>query len=385
MLVARQVPHPRDPREVLVASGSLLRIEKLIQLHEVGVYDLWIDAANLHYLETLHHACANNPDQQRAVEAIIRAFETLASFGLDGHHPLLRRYKAELEELMPQLVHSAATLKCFRAVVQSDELLQHSAFVAVLGTLLGLQLENYLIDQHRRLTGKQARGVLNLALGAFFHDVGETLLPAQQRESRASLATDPDAALPWRQHTALGYQAVRNALDPPAAAVVLHHHQHFDGTGFAAAEGRELCQKGGAIHVFARITAVADMFHHLLLEPEAGIPRPPVRALAWLQQRAHRGWFDPVVLEALLSLIPPFAPGVVVTLNNRRPAVVTRATTEPCHPQVQMLRDAEDAVSASVERIDLAERPDLLIAETAGEDVTPYLYGQRCSQPLAAA
>jgi HD-GYP domain-containing protein (c-di-GMP phosphodiesterase class II) len=395
MRVARQVTSPADPAHVVVASGAVLTIDEIILMHELGVYDLWTDDAGQAFLDELHHACVTNPAQQRLIEALGRAFQSLTVLGIDPvQHPLFKRQRPTSEETVAQLVHTAPKLPCFTGLAQSDELLQHSAQVAVLSMLLGLQLENYLIDQRRRLNCREARDVVHLALGSLFHDVGETLLPPAQRESKAALSLDPNAPPDWKQHTLLGYQAVRPHLDPPAAAVVLHHHQHFDGTGFASVDGKELQQAGSAIHVFARIALAADLFHHVLLEPEAGMPRPAVHALWRVQQRGLRGRMDPVVLGALLTLVQPFAPGMVVRLNDRRPAVVTRVNERiPCYPEVQVLAERGETGAGGAngqpgERIDLAQRSDVRIVEAGGEEVTASLYGSRqpaASQPLAAA
>jgi len=387
MQVARQVPHPRDASQILLATNALLKVDDIIRLHELGVYDLWVDDADLGQLEQLQRAANADPAQQRIVNALIRTFQNLPLLGIQLNSDLLlKRNRFTIDDTMTQLVQTASAFPCAKGIVQAEELLQHSADVAVLATLLGLQLENYLIDQRRRLNCRQAKDVLNLALGAFLHDVGETLLPPQQRESKSSLATDADAPSDWKQHTHLGYMAVRKHLDPSGAAVVLHHHQHFDGSGFACVEEKELQQTGSSIHVFARISSVADMFHHLLTAPEAGVPRTIVQVLWQLQQATMRGWFDTTVLSALLAMVRPFAPGMVVMLNDRRQAVVTRINEQaPCYPEVQVLRDEEEPASTPAERIDLSQCTEMRILEVGGEDITTYLYGVRQAQPLAAA
>ena len=112
--------------------------------------------------------------------------------------------------------------------------------------------------------------------------------------------------------------------------------------------------------------------------------RPVVQVLWHLQQPSMRGRFDPTVLAALLSLVHPFSPGMVVMLNDRRQAVVTRNNEQsPCYPEVQVLRDESEPVPG--ERIDLAQRADVRIMEVGREDVTSHLYGMRPAQPLVAA
>ncbi len=387
MRAARAIAHPRDPAQVVVASGAELTGQQIIMLHEIGLYDLWIEEPEMNYFDALSASQLTVP-QQRLCEALLRAFRSFAAAsgggaGVDAQKLLLRRNSVVLEEMMHTLVAGAALVPSLAAMAtQHEELLTHSANVCVLATLLGLQLEGYLIEQRPRLNCRQARDVLNLAMGCIFHDVGELVMPVKQRESQADLAFLPAAGDEWKQHTHQGYGAVRPFLDPSAATTVLHHHQHFDGSGFACTDSREIQQRGEGIHIFSRIAMAADVFQHLLCSTDAGVPHPTVRALWEIQQEPVRNWFDPTVLEALLAIVPAFVPGMVVTLNDRRQAIVTRVSPDAaCYPEVQVLR--EEATGTAGEKINLAESDDLAIAEVGGANVERYLFGAK--RQLAAA
>ena len=84
----------------------------------------------------------------------------------------------------------------------------------------------------------------------------------------------------------------------------------------------------------------ADVFQHLLCSTDAGVAHPTVRAPSGkFNRNPCTNWFDPTVLEALLAIVPAFVPGMVVTLSDRRQAIITRVSPDaPCYPEVQVLR-----------------------------------------------
>jgi HD-GYP domain-containing protein (c-di-GMP phosphodiesterase class II) len=362
------------------AAGTTLSVADIIRLHEAGVYDLWVGDADGVPLDGLLAAGMSKP-QQRLAEALAKAWQGLMGQATAAGQALARRSAVTAADVLQGVVRVAGAVPAFAAVADADDDLGHAADVCVLATLLGLQLDGYVMDQRRRLTGRSARDVLNLAVGAALHDVAATDLPPRLREAHADPAADGDGG--WFEHTARGYALVRAHVDPSAATVVLHHHQRFDGSGRARVDGRDLRQAGPAIHVFARIAAAADLLWHHQHPPGAGVPHPAVRALFAVQQAPARGWLDPVVLDALVGLVAPFAPGMVVTLCDRRQAVVTRAVpAAPCFPEVQVLRTP--GVEGGGETIDLAACP-VHVAAVDGADVAPFLYGPRPAPVSAAA
>src|SRR6185312_7067545 len=138
---------------------------------------------------------------------------------------------------------------------------------------------------------------------------------------------------------------------------------------------------GAAIHVYTRIATMADVFcQHVSM---GGSRVPVIKTLFQLQQAPMRKWFDPVVLQALLALLPPFTEGMVVTLNDRRHAVVTKVdAAAPCCPQVKVLGGAPPMGDLQIEGapgevLNLANCPGTEITAVDGSEVGECLYGAR--------
>jgi HD-GYP domain-containing protein (c-di-GMP phosphodiesterase class II) len=164
-----------------------------------------------------------------------------------------------------------------------------------------------------------------------------------------------------------------------AGNIVLNHHQRYDGKGFPDREprsgGKAAPLAGHNIHIFSRIVAVVDVFDHLLCP--RGQCVPTIIAIHGLRSDRVAGWFDPVVVETLLRLVPPFMIGSIVTLSNGREAVVVANHPEaPCKPSVKLLngRIGDTDVRIQGRRFDLRMCPNVEIVATNGFDVRPYLF-----------
>jgi HD-GYP domain-containing protein (c-di-GMP phosphodiesterase class II) len=253
-----------------------------------------------------------------------------------------------------------------------------------LSLLLGLKLETYLMLSRSRL-GVVARDVSNLGMGALLRDIGMLHVPPEARWKWRLCSDEVDPA--WRDHVTIGYDAVRGTIEPSAAAAVLHHHQHFDGSGFpmrTTISGDDEPLRGTDIHIFARIIAAADTFERMRFPPaQSGAegqpaPVPVVRVLHQLVRGPESAWLDPLVIKGLVSVAPPFPPGSIVTLSNGlRCAVTSWNPRDPCRPEVAVLdRVALDPARFEEprERIDLGEAEHLYVVEAEGQHVAGDLF-----------
>jgi hypothetical protein len=111
--------------------------------------------------------------------------------------------------------------------------------------------------------------------------------------------------------------------------------------------------------VFSRIVGVVDVFDHLLCPHGKAVPT--IVAISRLRDERFAGWFDPVIVDALLRLVPPFMVGQALRLTDGREAVVIAN-----HP--------EAGARAEARPIDLRTARTLGIAEVDGHDVMPFLF-----------
>ena len=376
MTLALPVHHPKSGADTVLLRAEVELSENTIErLQDMRVPEIWIRYPNMELV-----AQYVNP---RVIESRAKVAADVAdafnAASKDAHAKLdFHQYKSSMAGLMDRLLEDPkGALFIGELVDQGQPAVRHGANVGFIAMLLGLKLGFYLLRERKHVPSRMAKDVTNLRVAGMLHDIGMTRLPddvrARWRETHDF--NDPQ----WREHVTLGYEWVQGSLGATAAAAVLHHHQHFDGSGFPQRkklDGEYVELAGSDIHVFARIICVADLFDRLS-SPAAHIddapadtpPRPVVRVLRTLMSAPYKDWIDPVVFRALVTVCPAYPPGTMVRLNNAQQAVVVDYDpTNPCRPVVHEILHFEDERMG--ERLDLRDHPDLMIAEVDGVDVT---------------
>lgn len=139
-----------------------------------------------------------------------------------------------------------------------------------------------------------SREIADLVTGAFLHDVGKIGIPDRILLKAGKLSGNEFALM--KSHVLLGLDIVGgNPWMAGAAAVIRHHHERFDGTGYPDGLG------GEAIPRNARIFAVVDVFDALSSERPYKTAMPLAEALAIVERDTGRH-FDPAVVKAFKQI-----------------------------------------------------------------------------------
>jgi len=382
MELAMPVVHPRSPDTVLLRAGFVLDGKTIERLDELRAREVWIKYPGMEFVAE-HISPAIVQAGQKLTAAIGSAFEGALREGAAELE--YTPYRRAIYELMERLVESPSAGVFVVDLASAEMPMSRSAGQGCfLSLLLGLKLETYLMVSRTRL-GLVARDVSNLGMGALLRDIGMLRAEPEVRCRWRQCSDEVDPS--WRDHVSIGFEMVRGAVEPSAAAAVLHHHQRFDGSGFPkrlTASGEEAPLSGTDIHVFSRIIATADMFERMRFppartecEPEPP-PAPVVRVLRQLVRGEESAWLDPMVVKALVNVVPPFPPGSLVTLSNGlRCAVSSWDPLDPCRPEVAVLNKFgldPARFEEPRERIDLREAEHLYIAEAEGQHVAGDLF-----------
>ena len=377
MLLAQPVFHPSSPDLVLLNAGFTLDEEMISRLREFELTHVWVRFPDLEELETVP-----NERVGRGHMALYGAINS-AIGNLEGRVAIktsMFRLRQTIGQMMTEiLIHPDHEVIIHQLVSCGPRLSGHLANCSYLSLMVGAHMSGYLQSERGTLPPKVAENTTQLGLGALLHDVGKLNMPDELWEK--NILDDETDWPEYQMHVRVGYEAVREQVSVLAANVVLNHHQRFDGTGFPEREDRTrqrppLPLKGRNIHIFSRILAVVDAFDHLLCP--RGRPVPTIVAVhTLLKSDRLQGWFDPVVLETLMRLVPPFMVGSVVTLADGTQAVVVDNHPEaPCKPSVKLLSGplCERGTRVRGRLLDLRMCRELTIAEIDGFDVRPYLF-----------
>jgi len=379
MKVGATVIHPHRPELNLLRPGVDLDAEMIRRLPRLGVSELWVhhDATS-----DLDAAVAPKLSQMQAAVYLQLKSDIAQLARVTVSTAQIQAYRRTISELVLELTVSSKYARLSRQLLDDPgDLFTHSTNVAFLSTLVGLELQTYVISQRPRLPRQHARDVVSLGLGAMLHDIGKTGMSLEARRHH-EIHPDPDDSDTldaYYRHVALGYDMLDGKGSPATARhVVLHHHQRFDGSGWAdmsgSVKGRGRGpQNGMDIHIFNRIVAAANVLDNLLNRP--GDNYPTVAALREFVSSRFEGWFDPVVRDLVVRRIPPFPIGSLVRLSdNRQAVVVTPNFGQPCYPAVRILEGHCRADDDQLSIVDLNVVPGLHIVECAGQRVEQFLF-----------
>jgi putative two-component system response regulator len=144
----------------------------------------------------------------------------------------------------------------------------------------------------RRL-GLREEDMKRIELAAYLHDIGKISV-ARDVLFKPSRLTDEEVQV-MKEHAALGGRIVEN-IDSEIAAIIRHHHEHFDGSGYPNG------LRGEAIPLGSRIVAVADAFDALTTDRPYRTGRTHPEAFALLREYVGT-YFDPAVLTAFAAVL----------------------------------------------------------------------------------
>jgi len=137
--------------------------------------------------------------------------------------------------------------------------------------------------------------VRKIKFAGMLHDIGKIGVSGKIIRKPSSLNVAEMAEM--RRHPVIGAEIMRPVeLLAEASEIVMHHHEHFDGSGYP--DGL----RGEQIPVGSRIVLVADAFNAITTDRPYQKARSKAEALKVL--RSHAGTqFDPQVVKALEGVI----------------------------------------------------------------------------------
>jgi len=150
--------------------------------------------------------------------------------------------QAEIESTQREIIYTLAET----GEMRSKETGSHVKRVAEYSNLLA------------KLCGLPSGEVQILKLASPLHDLGKIAIPDSVLLKPAKL--EPEEWAVMQTHTTLGYEMLKHSERPilkAAAIVAAEHHEKWNGEGYPNRK------KGSDIHIYGRITALADVFDAL--------------------------------------------------------------------------------------------------------------------------
>ena len=199
---------------------------------------------------------------------------------------------------------------------------------AILASLTAIELK---LPNHR---------VLHTVTGALLHDMGMLRLPKNIVDKRGGLS--PIELQRVQSHTLHSFKIASKEMHFPAdvGAIVLQHHERWDGEGYPRGIS------GEEIDIGARIVSVADAFEAMISQKPYRNPMIGYQAMKNLMADNLRR-FDPNVIKAFITTMGIYPIGSMVLLNNGAYAkVIEVKSSSPLRPKVRVVLDSSGNVPA---------------------------------------
>lgn len=151
--------------------------------------------------------------------------------------------------------------------------------------------------------------ILNLIIGAFFHDIGMMKIPPEILLKKEKLSDLEMQIL--KKHPSYGHKTVEgtNSFSSDVTTMVLQHQERLDGSGYP------LGLKGVQISEFARIIAICDAYQAMCQSREYREAKsPPVIIRTLLKEGI--GKLDANILKIFIYTVGIYPAGVAVKLSN---------------------------------------------------------------------
>lgn len=223
--------------------------------------------------------------------------------------------------------------------------------VTILATIMGTVLRS---ASHR---------LIQLATGAFLHDIGMVKVPKAILKKKEKLTAEELNQI--RTHPIHSYRIISKELKYPEdiGVIALQHHERWDGQGYP----RHL--RGEDINQAARIVAVADSYIAMINQRPYRNSMIGYNAMKNVLSDNGRH-FDPKILKAFLESMGIYPIGSIVQLNNSSIGRVTEIHTEaPLRPVVELIIDEYGNRLNERESIDLLAKKALFIVKAVDPKV----------------
>ena len=214
----------------------------------------------------------------------------------------------------------------------------HCINVAVLATAFG------------RFMGLPPEDLRDLGAAGLFHDVGKARIPPDILNKPGKLSDEEFEVM--RKHPQRSYLLLREKKNIPQRILrgIVEHHEKYNGYGYP----RKL--EAEAIHPFARIIAVADVYDALTSRRVYKPPMMPSKALTILYGMRGKD-FHPGHVEQFIKFMGIYPVGSLVRMTDGRHAIVTASNPDaPLRPTVT-IAFTPDLAPLPPHTVDLATHP----------------------------
>lgn len=326
---------------LLMSAGVVLKKEYVHRLEEMGIQYIYVEDQFAQGIEKKDITEIKIKEQcQKEVQQTLDKFIYCGSSELEVLKEVAQEIIVDLLE-EPDIMYNVSGVR-----QKAESAYSHSINVAALAVFIALRMK---IDRKK---------VREIAVGALLHDIGYTYVQTEIKEKKYTDFSEKEKK-EIQMHVIYGYTAIEKQdwISNTAKDIILHHHEHVDGTGYP------MHIDGEKMHLGAKIVAICDAFDNFVY----GVFSDSMKVHEAIEYIVSHGGteFDPKVVKVFNTSIAAYPTGSMVITNEGEYGIVIRQNKElPTRPVLRMIKDKDGKeYQKSIEK-DLAVELDLFIEDT---------------------
>jgi HD-GYP domain-containing protein (c-di-GMP phosphodiesterase class II) len=205
--------------------------------------------------------------------------------------------------------------------------------------------------------------VLDIGIAALFHDIGKISVSMHILKKKSKL--DNDEYRQVQNHTTLGTKILARYVDMLGilpVVVAFEHHLRYDLNGYPK------LTYPYKPHVASYIVSLCDVYDALAQRRTYKTDYPPIKIYNLMLSEKGK-LFDPELLDRFFKILGVWPIGTIVSLSNRRIAVVREANERDIfRPKIEVI-----SPPSKREPIDLLKQKDLSIKKA----LNPFNQGKK--------
>ena len=327
---------------ILLGAGVELKPSYIQRLINYGISEIYIDDEISQGIEVVDVI-----DDRTRMETKVLVKNVMDEFKTQKTLRDIDSVKLMVDKILDELLSKREIVVNLSDIKSIDDYTySHSVNVCILSVITGIKL------------GLNQLKIRNLGIGALLHDIGKVTVPDEILKKPSSLNDEEYEIV--KKHTTFGHEILRRNKDINATSslIALAHHERIDGSGYP------LGTKGKDIHVFARITAITDVFDALTSDRVYRKKMKTHEALEYLYSFSNN-YFDKEIVDSFARNIAFYSKGTSVMIDTGQKGIVIGVNKNlPMRPIIKLIYNKDGTKCPDNHIIDLTKKLNVVIIDT---------------------
>lgn len=324
-----------DGKVLLIRAGEVITEKTIGRLEKLATKDNCVTTYESSYREIMNQKNMPPDIRQRVVEdrfgytelkKDVQHFLGMVAHAAEAEHDMVENVTEEVAKKI-QVMDFHDFFQCINVPRELDEKLQrHSLNIAFLNGMMGYWLKLPVEE------------IQMLVMAGLLHDIGKAQIPEQILGAPRKLTEQEYEVM--KQHPIYSYELLDDQFGDEVKDAVRHHHERLDGTGYPdGLSGKE-------VSMFARITAICDVYDALVSERSYKEARLPFDTLAEMKEGACTGLDQSLTAIFVNNMVKYFKKKQVVMSDGAIGVVAYIPPNDISHPVIvagDVVRQADEA------------------------------------------